>query len=61
MRELNRYGGAFAAEWRRPEASPRIIPGHSPGTWGSTRPEKEPRRSGSRGFAGRSLPCKPEN
>ncbi len=24
VRELDRYGGAFAAEWRRPEASPRI-------------------------------------
>ena len=31
VRELDRYGGAFAAEWARPEASPRIIPGSQPG------------------------------
>ncbi len=31
VRELDRYGGAFAAEWARPEASPRIIPESQPG------------------------------
>ncbi len=31
VRELDRYGGAFAAEWARPEASPRVIPGSQPG------------------------------
>ena len=25
VRELDRYGGAFAAEWARPEASPRTV------------------------------------
>ena len=31
VRELDRYGGAFAAEWARPEVSPRIIPESQPG------------------------------
>jgi len=30
VRELDRFGGAFAAEWARPEASPRIIPEPQP-------------------------------
>ena len=34
VRELDRYGGAFAAEWRRPEPSPGSSPGRSPGTRG---------------------------
>ncbi len=31
VRELDRYGGAFAAEWARPGPSHRIIPGSQPG------------------------------
>ncbi len=38
VRELDRYGGAFAAEWRRPEPSPRIIPGSQPGNPGLDAP-----------------------
>ncbi len=38
VRELDRYGGAFAAEWARPEASSRIIPGSRPGNPGLDAP-----------------------
>ena len=43
VRELDRYGGAFAAEWARPEASPRIIPESQPGDPGLDDGEDSPR------------------
>ena len=42
VRELDRYGGAFAAEWARPEVSPRIIPVSQPGDPGLDDGEDSP-------------------
>ncbi len=41
VRELDRYGGAFAAEWVRPEASARIVRGSRPGDLGLDAPVDE--------------------
>ncbi len=41
VRELDRYGGAFAAEWARPEASPRIDSGSQAGDLGLDAPVDE--------------------
>ena len=41
VRELDRYGGAFAAEWARPEASPRIARGPQAGDLGLDAPVDE--------------------
>ncbi len=40
--ELDRYGGAFAAEWARPEVSPRTIPVSQPGDPGLDDAEDSP-------------------
>ncbi len=41
VRELDRYGGVFAAEWARPEASPRIARGSQAGDLGLDAPVDE--------------------
>ncbi len=38
VRELDRYGGAFAAEWARPKASPGILSGSRAGSPGLEAP-----------------------
>ena len=45
VRELDRYGGAFAAEWARPGRPPGSSPGHSPVTRGSMTSKTSPRSS----------------
>ncbi len=42
VRELDRYGGAHAAEWARPEVSPRIISESQPGDPGLDAGEESP-------------------
>ena len=58
VRELDCFGGAFAAEWARPEASPGSSPSRSARTQGSTRHAKSSLRSAEHGCAARTSRCR---